>query len=355
MIKSVVLAGIFMGALPFLLGLLYTRFVEKEQDNILMHMAAGYVIMFGVFEILTLPLIFMGQSLSLLTGIYGGIMGAACIASLVLNYKRIPGIICKTVFAVKSFTLCIWAQLLLIAGQILVYMRYQYTNSDDAFFVASATTSLATNTIFAYNPYTGAAYAKLPSRYVLSPFYAFTAVMSKLTEIHPAIVAHTVFMIVFLLLAYAVYALIGRALLSYNMEKVGYFMVVLSALNIFAAYSERTSSLFLLIRLWQGKAILAGILLPMVLYLAIRLFLSEKAPDEDCAHQPGRRADWLLLFLLMSACCMVSSMGIILGAIMLGIFGMLFAWRQKSFRLLIYSALCCVPNLLCAGIYLVIR
>ncbi len=344
MIKSMALIAVFLGLLPFLLGLLYTKFVEEEKDNLLLQMAAGYVMMFGVFEIVALPLIWLKQPLSLLTGIYGGILLAAAVLSLVLNIRRIPGILLGAVRVLRQFTLCIWAQLVLIAGQVFVYIRYQYTNADDAFFVASAATSLATNTIFAYNPYTGTAYEKLPSRYVLSPFYAFNAVASKVTDSHPAIMAHMVFMILFLLLAYAVYTLIGRALFSGNIEKTGYFLVVLSGLNLFAAYSERTSGLFLLIRLWQGKAILAGILLPLLLYLAIRIFMLE-----------GKRADWFLMLLLMCACCMVSSMGIMLGAIMLGILGILFAWKHKSSRLLFYTVLCCLPNLLCAGIYLVIK
>lgn len=344
MIKSMALIAVFLGLLPFLLGLLYTRFVEEEQDNLLLQMAAGYIIIFGLFELLALPMIWLRCSLSLLTGVYIGILFVAAVLSLVLSFKRILRIILGTVQAVRRFTLCIWAELVLILGQVGIYIRYQYSNADDAFFVASATTSLATNTIFAYNPYTGTAYEKLPSRYVLSPFHAFNAVISKVTDTHPAIMAHMIFMIVFLLLAYAVYTLLGRALFSGNMEKTGYFLVVLSGLHIFAAYSERTSGLFLLIRLWQGKAVLAGILLPMILYLAIRIFMLE-----------GKRADWILLLLLMCACCMVSSMGIMLGAIMLGILGLLFAFKNKSFKILFYTVLCCLPNLLCAGIYLLIK
>lgn len=344
MIKSMALIMVFMVLLPFLLGLLYTKFVEEEKDHLLLQLAAGYIIMFGVFEIVALPLIFMRASFAVLLRLYGGVLLTAAVVSLVLNWRRIPKILLDTMQSVRQFTLCIWAELVLIAGQILVYIRYQYVNADDSFFVAAATTALETNTIFAYNPYTGTPYKTLPSRYVLSPFYAFTAILSKVTDTHPAIMAHMVFMILFLLLAYAVYTLIGRALFSGDIEKTGYFLVILSGLNLFAAYSERTSGLFLLIRLWQGKAVLAGILLPLVWYLGIRIFL-----------QKGKKADWCLLFLLMCACCMVSSMGILFGAIMLGILGILFAWKQKSVRLLIYTAGCCLPNLLCAGIYLVIK
>lgn len=344
MVKSLILIAVFLGLLPFLLGLLYTRFIEEEKENLLLQMAAGYIIMFGIFEIMALPLIFMRQSLTLLTGLYLGILGVAAVISLILNRKRIVLVIKDTIGGIQKFTLCIWAVLLLLMGQIAVYIRYQYSNADDAFFVASAMTSVATNTIFAYNPYTGTAYSKLPPRYLLSPFHAWNAVLSRITDTHPAIMAHMVFMIVFLVLAYAVYALIGRALFANDIEKTGYFLTVLAGLHIFAAYSERTSGLFLLIRLWQGKAVLAGILLPLILYLAVRLFLME-----------GKRADWVLLFLLMCACCMVSSMGIMLGAVMLGLLGILFAFKNRSFRILVYTGLCCVPNLLCAGIYLMIR
>ncbi len=69
-----------------------------------------------------------------------------------------------------------------------------------------------------------------------------------------------------------VYALIGRNLFHGDKEKTGYFLILVTMLTIFSGYSERTSGLFLLIRLWQGKAFLAGILLPLTLYLFLRLF-----------------------------------------------------------------------------------
>lgn len=344
MIKSMAFIAVFLGAVPFLLGLFYTRFIEEEKNNLLLQMASGYMILFGLFEFAALPLIWLRQPLSLLIQIYGGIVFALAATSLIWNFYRIAEIFKETFRAVKQFTFCIWAQFAVLLGQACIYVHYQYANADDSFYVAAATTALSTNTILEYSPYTGTLYEKLPSRYVLSPIYAFSAVVSKITDTHPAILTHTVFMILFLLLAYAVYALLGRALFSCDMEKTGYFLILLAALNIFAGYSERTSGLFLLIRLWQGKAVLAGILLPMILYLAIRIFMLE-----------GKRADWVLLFFTLSACCMVSSMGVMLGAVMLGILGILFAFRQRNLRPVWYAVLCCLPNMICSAIYLAIR
>ncbi len=361
MVKGLVLTVLVLGALPFLLGLLYTGFaredgpgsrwmgVNPERENPLLQLAAGYVMMLGLFWLVALPLIWQRQSLTLLVIIYGGILCVLAAVSVVCQFRRLPGMVYGAVQSVKRFPLCIWAQVILILGQVLIYLRYQYANADDAFYVASASTSLATDTVFAYNPYTGTAYTKLPARYVLSPFHAFTAAAAKVTGLHPAMMAHVVFMIVFLLLAYAVYALLGRLLLGRDMEKTGYFLLIVSALQIFSAYSERTGGLFLLIRLWQGKAVLAGVLLPLVFYLAARTL--------GLLEGGGRASVWdlILLFLLMCACCMVSSMGVILGAMMLGILGLLAAVKHKGIRPLAFTACCCLPNLLCGGLYLWMR
>ena len=50
MIKSMAFIAVFLGAVPFLLGLFYTRFIEEEKNNLLLQMAAGYMILFGLFE-----------------------------------------------------------------------------------------------------------------------------------------------------------------------------------------------------------------------------------------------------------------------------------------------------------------
>lgn len=347
MLKTLILLAVFLLFVPFLLGLLITRFTEREKNNVMFNLVAGYIFALGLFELLALPLIYGRQSLSLLTKLYGGILFAGAALSLIFNYKRLYQVFLDTVSEVKGFTLAIWGELVLIFCQVLIYKRCQYTNTDDAFYVASAVTSLSTDTIFQYNPYTGELYKNLPSRYVLSPFHAFIAVVSKAVCNHPAIIAHSVFMIWFLLVAYMVYALIGRNLFHGDKEKTGYFLILVTMLTIFSGYSERTSGLFLLIRLWQGKAVLAGILLPLTLYLFLRLFCR--------GEEKGAWIEWCLLGFLMCACCMVSSMGVILGAVMTGILGILLALKKKRFLCLIPAVLCCVPNLICAGAYLFIR
>ena len=69
---------------------------------------------------------------------------------------------------------------ILILIQLIVVVLYAHMDEDDAFYVGTATTAVETDSLYAYNPYTGAAYNVLPSRYILSPFPAFLAVTSRL-------------------------------------------------------------------------------------------------------------------------------------------------------------------------------
>ena len=100
------LIAVVLGVVPFLLGLLYTRFVEEEKNNLLLHMASGYMIMFGLFEIVALPLIWQRQSLSLLIAIYGGLLLVLSVISFVWNVKRLPEIFRNVVCSIKNFTFC---------------------------------------------------------------------------------------------------------------------------------------------------------------------------------------------------------------------------------------------------------
>ena len=108
MIKSMALIAVVLGVVPFLHGLLFTRFVEEEKNNLLLHMASGYMIMFGLFEVIALPLIWQRQSLSLLIGIYGSMLIVLSVVSFIWNFKRLPEILKQAVDAVRRFTFCIW-------------------------------------------------------------------------------------------------------------------------------------------------------------------------------------------------------------------------------------------------------
>ena len=75
----------------------------------------------------------------------------------------------------------------------------------------------------------------------------------------------------------------------------------------------------MLVRIWQGKAVLAAVILPFLIYLGLALVL------EDQPEYP-----WLLLAMANLAACHVSSMGIMLAPVVTGLFVLLALVKNRS-------------------------
>ena len=188
-----ILAVIWLLVVPCLAGGFYFR---REKRTCGEYLLAGYTLLFAITELLSLTMIFTKQPLHVLTVTYGVVAGVLAFLGARSLYKKRQKNRISPELVVAG---------ILILIQLIVVVLYAHMDEDDAFYVGTATTAVETDSLYAYNPYTGAAYNVLPSRYILSPFPAFLAVTSRLCGgLHPAIVAHTVFPAVFVFLAYVV-------------------------------------------------------------------------------------------------------------------------------------------------------
>lgn len=342
MYGKMILVYLVVFAVLELLGMLYTQW-RKEENGIALNFIAGLFLAFAIFEVLAIPCIFTYQKFHVFAGLYGGVLLLLCAVSLIWNCKKIPAFFREKIGGRKKIPVIFIIAILLILFEMFMYVHYTHIDDDDAFYVATAVTTLEEDSMFAVNPYTGDAYKSFPTRYVLSPFPIWNAFLSKVFAVHPTMFAHTFLPVILVAAAFAVYYLIGMKLFDQDKKKTGYFLVFCTLIQMFSAYTRHPQGMVYLVRIWQGKAVLASVLLPACFYLALRLFQKSAA---------GWR-DWLLCLFLMGACCMVSSMGIMLGAISMGLFGIVGAFIGKRFRYLVYTLLCCIPNLLLAVLYLV--
>ncbi len=341
---NIIVLFLILMVVPEVVGMLYTGFLPEERNVIAINWGAGFIILWGLFEIIVLPLIYLKKSLNLLCMVYGGIIVLCMIVGVVRSRERIIPMVKQSISSIRSKALIGWGNVLLILGQVYIYLRYMHIDDDDAFYVGAAATAVSTNTIFSIDPYTGMEFAKLPSRYVLSPFFSFIAFLSRISGVHPAVVTHLVLAGILIVLSYTIYALVGRKLFPDSSKLSEYFLFFVILIILFSGYTVYTQGMFTLVRIWQGKAVFCAVLVPMISYIMLHL-----------ASGRAFVADWCFLFLLMCACCLVSSMGIMLGAIMLGIFGILHVIRDRDFKKFFCTALCCLPNIVCAGLYLVIH
>ena len=308
----------------------------------------GYVLLFAVFELLALPLIFTRQSFAVLKYNYEILACVLALAGVIFAWKnkknRADGAERKKSLSRKKIPAAMWLAFLLVAIQMGAYVFGMATDLDDAFYVATATTTLETNGMFTYDAYTGMLASYLPARYVFAPFPILLAFYSDMVHMHAAVVAHTVEPVFFLLISYLVYWKIGRKLFDKDDRKVGLFLLFLVLIQMFSYYSVYTQGTFLSIRIWQGKACLASVFLPLLLYLGIGIILEKE-----------QEYSWLLLLLADISCCLLSSMGIILACMMLVILLIMGLVRFHSLQKAACTALCCLPSLLLGLVYIMIR
>lgn len=337
------LALLWLLVIPLGVGLLLLC-RRKGQYGVGTALVFGYCGIFAMSEILFLGAIVGRVSLDVLVVVWGILTGVAALLGLVLDVlsskRRKPDTRRKMTFS-WEFLLA----LALIAAQVLIAVVFTHYDADDAFYVGTATTAMETNTVFQVNPYTGTFYKSIPSRYILSPFPILLAVVGKLClGLHPSVVAH-IFLPLFLIpLAYLVYGLLGKAFFPEDGKAQGTFLLFMAVIQMSSYFSVYTQGTFLLVRIWQGKAVLASILLPVLMWFCLEMFWNQKRgfllPD---------------LLMVMTACCFVSSMGMILAPVMLGCFLLLAFLTGKQRKRSLLGLLCCLPNVFLGLAYVLIR
>ena len=143
-----------------------------------------------------------------------------------------------------------------------------------------------------------------------SPWAMFVAMIAKEARIAPAILSHAYLPFYLTALCYAVYALIGRRLLGGGWEKTCVFLILLSVLHLAGYTSTHTLASMLLLRIWQGKAVCASFMIPLMLLIFYELF-----------HREDYRGWIVLSYFASTGMCLLSGIGIVTAPVLLAIYG----------------------------------
>jgi len=338
--------------------------VNIDKDSVTLNYMAGMVIFFSLFQIITIPCIFLRVSFNVNYIIMLGATIVLCMLSFVLNYKRIGGYFSqwikfiiikkrrvtiltkendlnnirrKMTEGIKSTNYFFWLSVLMI---IIALVGYQFITFaielDYAFYLGTAVTALESNTISLIDPLTGMEKEQFLWRYVLAPFPIFWAFLSRLFNVHPAILVHSILPVVLYLFSVSVFYNLGKVILNQDKDKAIKFLFAYQLTIFFSRIGAGTGlGIFALLLINQGKSILFIAMLPLCFYMYMRIFWHEE-----------KKVDWLLLVLLMLASSMVSSMGVVLGAMCLGVLGISHFIVTRNIRDVVKIALCCTPNVI---------
>lgn len=351
-IKSILILFIMLGIVPFILGLLWTGIMkdEYEKNSIALSYILGTMTVFILYQIPAVPMIIMRQSFSTLTNIWVIEITILCLASFILNFRRfkiiaskkkdeIAGWVKTDLFS-KLLTLSFVA-LVMIQAFLLSYASIYDT--DDARYTAESLDAMNTDKMLLTHPLTGeilSAPLGEMVKDVVSPFSMMQASVSKIANIHPATLCHVVLPLFLIPLCYLVYWLLaGKVFGAENREKRLFFMNFMCVLFIFGRMSAFWDSAYLLWRIWQGKAILAAIIIPLLFWIMYGII-----KDVNC-----REYD-VLLCLTMWASCILTPMGMVIPVVISGIYGLLICFYNKKIRVLFRLCICYIPTI----IYLIV-
>ena len=329
------------GIVPTAAGLIFTK--HRKENIWAAAFLFGYGLLFAVSELLILTMTFLRQPFHRLVWIWVVVAVGAALWGIVRSIVGRKVQLLLFFKSAKISTIYFWIALLVIAFQIAVSVFGAHMDADDAFYVGTATTTLQEDSLYQINPYTGGEYQGIPTRYILSPFPIYLSVMSELTGIHPAVMAHRIFPIIFYVLAYTAYYLLGKTLFQKNTRAQGQFLLFCALIQMSFYYSVYTSSTFFLVRIWQGKAFLASVLLPVIFYLCLELF-----------REATREISWWVLGFFCMAACLASSMGIMLVPVMVGIFAFFYGVLEWKWMRVGKAFLCILPCLLLGMVYILL-
>lgn len=233
----------------------------------------------------------------------------------------------------------------LLLLQAYIPARYEHSDDDDARFISEEVSAVEHDTMYWDDPITADQLywneGEVRKDFT-SPWAMYIAMCSKITGIAPAALSHTYLPFFLILLCYGVYFLIGNELLkgaqekAAPLEKVLLFLLFLSVLHLWGYTSTHTLASMLLLRIWQGKAVCASFLLPLLFYLMYQVM--------------QRQVKWgwvALLYVASNAACLLSGIGIVTAPVLLFLYGVVDFFYHRNAKKTLAVWLAAVP----CGVY----
>ena len=326
---SCVLAVIMLGIVPFLMGNGILGLLKKER-GLSRSYVFGFFLLWAFIQLIAVPLILLKASydiVAILIGIY------VFILSLIGILKRKDGIR----FEKRKPAEIVFLILLLGFSLFFMYLnvRYQHIDEDDSRFIANAADILNTHKLFLTNPANGNPIEGFvlgdSDKDVCSPWSLFYAFLSSVTMLKPVVFAHSVLPLALILLSICVWWLLAEKLLGRDIVSQCMFVILVLLIHLFGYSHLWTQVTMYMDRLWQGKAVVSSIGIPA-------LFVSLV-----CCMDESDRQSFLVVLITDMGICLMSGMGIVIAAIIIGCFAAAYAAVRKDMKMLLLL-LAAIPN-----------
>lgn len=242
------------------IGILAARILKIHSLSAIV--STGFLIHFAVFQMVSIPFLLFHLNFNSIYYLY---IFYTLIIILASYYKtKSLAFECWKNFlsTIKQQKLTFLLSSFVISVQIFLSSYLFHFDADDSFYVSLINDSLGNSQLYAYDPSTGIKLFKIMPQYIFESWELFEAIISKLFNVAPAILAHSIIPCFLILITYSVHHYLAEKLeFTYSSYT---FLLFIALLNIMGAYTDYSSSFFLLARVWQGKSVIINIIIPFI-------------------------------------------------------------------------------------------
>lgn len=279
----------------------------------------------------------------------------------------------------------------IMAFQMVMSVVMASFDGDDAYYVVESLLAQQADVMNTILPYTGTS-TYLDIRHALAVITMWIAFVAKQSGIHATILSHSIIPLFVIPLVYLIYVEIGRILFRERQQIIPVFMIVVAVLLMFGNVSIYTPATFFLMRTWQGKALVANLVFPMIFWLFLWMMEDVKR-ESGSVHTDEREvkeisnmlgdagatgaavsgdkgtetpvveryrklaknrlllAPWAMLTLVNMLSGVCSSLGVIFGSGLVALLTLVLLFYSKRITVLLGAFACIIPNMAYLAIY----
>ena len=287
-IISVFLLYIFLFATSYMIGYIFphdknisSNTKESSIPPIIETICYGFAYHIALFEILFLPFYFLNTNFNTVVVAYIITLFVILILFIIkaiktklytsLNLLNIKSFFSKRIISEISIPLFLFIVTLIF--QIIYCSYFTHTDADDGYMTTVSTIAYMENKIDLsfWGVYDGLDVQG--GRASIFCWEFFIAALSKIFQIHPAILNHSI--IIGFLLTICYMAVYLSADLLFTKERRNVVMLLYSVLIMFCAYSTYSLGSRMLLRVWQGKNTMVGFLIPLFLHSCLKIYFGD--------------------------------------------------------------------------------
>ena len=334
--------------IPYLLGMLIIRIAKCNviEQSVALPIILGIFCVFILYYFPAVVMIDKNCSLTLLTSVWICSLVILSLASFIIIREDLLKLLKDKYVTIKELHKENWlTKVLIISFYLLVIIQATFLSysslydTDDARYIAESLDAIDTDKMLRTNPLTGENILEPigeMTKDAVCPFSMFQASLAKITGIHPATLCHVILPLFLIPLCYMVYWLLASQIFGEDKrESCFIFLNLVCVLMMFGRMSAFWNSAYLLWRIWQGKAILATIVIPLIFYLMQAIIR-----DYKCIY------NYIFLFIINMGSCILTPMSAIFPVIIIGVYTLLIWLYTKKAGVIIKMGVCCLPSVL---------